>query len=167
MSLSPESLVDDFKKSGGQERLQKEIEKQFQSDEFIGTLQKQIEGIIRGRMQSEEMMTYLPPDISFGVLQQEINKDGVVDRFINEEFMTKIFQEKSFQDNLTASLEKLIKPNLETFLASSEGRSNSNVPEEGQIMPSTSESKESPTPAVPAPRDGKGAGDDNDKMDIQ
>lgn len=113
--VTPESLVSDFKASGQFDKLKADLQNQFMSDEFVGALRSQIENIVRTRVQSDEMLTYMPQAHALLDLQQNINRDGVVDRFIGEEFLSKVLNDEAVSARINTALQELIKPKLEAF----------------------------------------------------
>ncbi|KAH6915203.1 hypothetical protein BKA70DRAFT_1258274 [Coprinopsis sp. MPI-PUGE-AT-0042] len=118
--VTPESIVADYKASGQFDKLKADLQSQFMSDEFVGVLRSQIENIVRTRVQSDEMLTYMPQAHALLDLQQNINRDGVVDRFIGEEFLSKVLNEEAVSAKINAALQELIKPKVEAFKANFE-----------------------------------------------
>jgi hypothetical protein len=47
-------------------------------------------------------------------------RDGVVDRFIGEEFLSKVLNEEAVSTKINAALQELIKPKVEAFKANFE-----------------------------------------------
>ncbi|KAG2013373.1 hypothetical protein CC2G_010292 [Coprinopsis cinerea AmutBmut pab1-1] len=136
MSLNAEAIVADFKASGEFEKLKTEIHSQFMSDEFLGALRNQIQEIVKSRIQNDEMLTYMPQAHALDDLQQNINRDGVVDRFITEEYLTKLFSEEAVSNRLRDSLENIIKAKMEALKGSTnkpeaEAKNEQNPPKSG------------------------------------
>jgi len=104
----PEKLVEDYKAAGHMDKLKADLKSKFESEEFLGALRSQVESIVRARVQSDESLSYMPQKDALGDLQQNLSRDGVVDRFISEEFLAKMFSEEKVKANINEALQGLV-----------------------------------------------------------
>nr|GAT53813.1 predicted protein [Mycena chlorophos] len=107
MISDPDQLVAAFKNSGEFDKLRRELFQQAQNSDNYDAFKARLADIVKERLKSGQL-DWVPPEKLPGELVQEVNRFPVVERFATETTSKTLTSDK-FKDNLTSSLERILR----------------------------------------------------------
>lgn len=110
--VNPAQLVAEFKKSGGFDRMRREVLAEFQKSDAMIPLMSRVEDIVRQKLQSDKKLEYLPHEAVHRELMDELDRYPIVDRAFGD-FRSR--SNGSFSRAVNKSLKGILHSNREQY----------------------------------------------------